>query len=61
MLENNSKLAIVKGASSGVGYATFLALSKSGIRVAVGATCMDILQELEEQTVKVVKEIEEKE
>jgi NADP-dependent 3-hydroxy acid dehydrogenase YdfG len=37
MLENNSKLAVVKGASSGVGYATSLALSKSGIRVAIGA------------------------
>jgi NADP-dependent 3-hydroxy acid dehydrogenase YdfG len=56
MLENNSKLAIVKGASSGVGYATYLALSKSGIRVAVGARRMDRLQEIKEQTVKEEKE-----
>ena len=56
MLENNnnknSKVAIVTGASSGIGYATSLALSKSGIRVAVGARRMDRLQELEEQIVK---------
>jgi NADP-dependent 3-hydroxy acid dehydrogenase YdfG len=56
MLENNSKLAIVTGASSGVGYATSLALSKSGIRVAVGARRMDRLQEIKEQTVKEEKE-----
>ena len=61
MLENNSKLAIVKGASRGVGYATSLALSKSRIRVVVEARRMDILQEIKEQTVKVVKEEEEKE
>ncbi len=52
MLENNSKVAIVTGASSGIGYATSLALSKSGIRVAVGARRMDRLQELEEQIVR---------
>ena len=55
MLENNnnnSKVAIVTGASSGIGYATSLALSKAGIRVAVGARRMDRLQELVEQIVK---------
>ena len=52
MLENNNKVAIVTGASSGIGYATSLALSKAGIRVAVGARRMDRLQELEEQIVK---------
>jgi|SRR5215216_3574020 len=55
MLENNnnnSKVAIVTGASSGIGYATSLALSKAGTRVAVGARRMDRLQELEEQIVK---------
>jgi NADP-dependent 3-hydroxy acid dehydrogenase YdfG len=52
MLENNSKVAIVTGASSGIGYATSLALSKSGIRVAVGARRMDKLQELGEQFVR---------
>ena len=35
MLEN--KVAIVTGASSGIGYATSLALSKAGVRVAVGS------------------------
>jgi len=55
MLENNnnnSKVAIVTGASSGIGYATSLALSKAGTRVAVGARRMDRLQELVEQIVK---------
>jgi NADP-dependent 3-hydroxy acid dehydrogenase YdfG len=63
MLENNSKVAIVTGASSGIGYATSLALSKSGIRVAVGARRMDRLQELEEQKLSemVMNEEEEKE
>jgi NADP-dependent 3-hydroxy acid dehydrogenase YdfG len=51
-LKNNSKVAIVTGASSGIGYATSLALSKAGIRVAVGARRLDRLQELEEQIVK---------
>ena len=32
MLEN--KVAVVTGASSGIGYATSLKLSKAGIRVA---------------------------
>jgi NADP-dependent 3-hydroxy acid dehydrogenase YdfG len=50
-LENN-KVAIVTGASSGIGYATALALSKVGIRVAVGARRVDRLQELEKQIVK---------
>ncbi|MFL6345156.1 MAG: SDR family oxidoreductase [Nitrososphaeraceae archaeon] len=52
MLENNSKVAIVTGASSGIGYATSLALSKAGIRVAVGARRMDRLQEIEKQIVR---------
>ena len=51
MLENN-KVAIVTGASSGIGYATALALSKVGIRVAVGARRVDRLQELEKQIAK---------
>jgi NADP-dependent 3-hydroxy acid dehydrogenase YdfG len=50
-LENN-KVAIVTGASSGIGYATALVLSKVGIRVAVGARRVDRLQELEKQIVK---------
>jgi len=49
---NNGKVAIVTGASSGIGYATSLALSKAGIRVAIGARRMERLQELEQQIVK---------
>jgi NADP-dependent 3-hydroxy acid dehydrogenase YdfG len=48
----NNKVAIVTGASSGIGYATSLALSKSGIRVAVGARRLDRLQELKKQILK---------
>jgi NADP-dependent 3-hydroxy acid dehydrogenase YdfG len=48
-LENNSKVAIVTGASSGIGYATSLALLKRGMRVAVGARRLDRLQRLENQ------------
>ena len=43
-MENNNKVAIVTGASSGIGYATSLALSKAGIRVAVGARRLGRLQ-----------------
>ncbi|MFL6406165.1 MAG: SDR family oxidoreductase [Nitrososphaeraceae archaeon] len=49
---NSNKVAIVTGASSGIGYATSLALSKAGIRVAVGARRMDRLQEIEKQIVR---------
>ena len=51
-MKNNSKVAIVTGASSGIGYATSLALSKAGIRVAVGARRLDRLHALEEQILK---------
>jgi NADP-dependent 3-hydroxy acid dehydrogenase YdfG len=51
MLECNNKVAIVTGASSGIGYATSLALSKAGVRVAVGARRIDRLQQLEKQIV----------
>jgi NADP-dependent 3-hydroxy acid dehydrogenase YdfG len=50
MLEN--KVAIVTGASSGIGYSTSLALSKAGVRVAVGARRTDRLQEIEKQIIK---------
>jgi NADP-dependent 3-hydroxy acid dehydrogenase YdfG len=51
-LKNNSRVAIVTGASSGIGYATSLALSKAGIRVAVGARRLDRLEELKKQILK---------
>ena len=50
MLKN--KVAIITGASSGIGYATSLALSKAGIRVGAGARRTDRLQELEKQIIK---------
>lgn len=50
MLEN--KVAIITGASSGIGYATSLALSKAGARVAVGARRTDRLRDLEMQIIK---------
>ena len=40
------KVAIVTGASSGIGYATALALAGAGARVAVGARRTDRLEEL---------------
>jgi NADP-dependent 3-hydroxy acid dehydrogenase YdfG len=45
------KVAIVTGASSGIGYSTSLALSKAGVRIAVGARRTDRLQELEKHIV----------
>lgn len=43
------KVAIVTGASSGIGYATALTLSKSGAKVAIGARRTDKLLELENE------------
>jgi NADP-dependent 3-hydroxy acid dehydrogenase YdfG len=55
VLEN--KVAIVTGASSGIGYTTSLALSNAGLRVAVGARRIDRLKELEGQIIKNNKEV----
>ena len=41
------KVAIITGASSGIGYATAVALSKAGAKVAIGARRTDKLAELE--------------
>ena len=41
------KVAIITGASSGIGYATTMALSKAGAKVAIGARRTDKLAELE--------------
>ncbi len=46
------KVAIVTGASSGIGYATCLALSKAGARVAAGARRTDRLGSLESEVTK---------
>jgi len=44
MIKN--KVAIITGASSGIGYATALALSKAGAKVAIGARRVDKLETL---------------
>ena len=41
------KVAIITGASSGIGFATALALSKAGAKVAIGARRTDKLADLE--------------
>ena len=38
------KVAIITGASSGIGYATALAFSKAGVKVAIGARRTDKLK-----------------
>lgn len=43
------KVVIITGASSGIGYATALTLSKAGAKVAIGARRTDKLAKLEEE------------
>lgn len=43
------KVAIITGASSGIGYATAMALSKAGAKVAIGARRTDRLEDLEKK------------
>ncbi len=43
------KVAIITGASSGIGYATAIALSTAGAKVAIGARRTDKLEQLENQ------------
>ena len=43
------KIAIITGASSGIGYATALALSKAGAKVAIGARRIDRLEKLQSE------------
>jgi len=40
------KIAIITGASSGIGFATALALSKAGVKVAIGARRVERLEDL---------------
>jgi len=47
-----NKVAIITGASSGIGYATALALSKAGARVTIGARRTDKLAQLENEIKK---------
>ena len=46
------KVAIITGASSGIGYATALALSTAGARVSIGARRTDRLEQLENEIKK---------
>jgi NADP-dependent 3-hydroxy acid dehydrogenase YdfG len=46
------KVAIVTGASSGIGYATSMALAKAGAKVAAGARRTDKLKSLESEIAK---------
>jgi NADP-dependent 3-hydroxy acid dehydrogenase YdfG len=46
------KVAIVTGASSGIGYATALALSRAGVKVAAGARRIDRLESLQSEITK---------
>ena len=48
----NGKIAIITGASSGIGEATALALSKAGAKVAIGARRMDKLESVKEKIEK---------
>ena len=43
------KVAIITGASSGIGHATALKLSKTGAKIAIGARRVDKLEELAKQ------------
>ena len=51
------KVAIVTGASSSIGYATVLALSRSGAKVAAGARRMDRLESLQNEISKNGEEV----
>jgi len=46
------KVAIVTGASSGIGYATAVALSRAGVKVAAGARRKDKLESLQNEIAK---------
>jgi NADP-dependent 3-hydroxy acid dehydrogenase YdfG len=46
------KVAIITGASSGIGYATALALSKAGAKIAAGARRTDRLESLQSEIAK---------
>ena len=43
------KVVIITGASSGIGYATALKLSKAGAKIAIGARRVEKLEELAKQ------------
>ncbi|MBI3253456.1 MAG: SDR family oxidoreductase [Nitrosopumilales archaeon] len=46
------KIVIITGASSGIGYATAIALSKGGAKVAIGARRTDLLDKLQNEIIQ---------
>jgi NADP-dependent 3-hydroxy acid dehydrogenase YdfG len=48
----NDKVAIITGASSGIGYSTALAMSKAGAKIAAGARRTDRLESLQSEILK---------
>jgi NADP-dependent 3-hydroxy acid dehydrogenase YdfG len=53
----SNNVAIVTGASSGIGYSTSLALSKAGLKVAIGARRLDRLELLKKEIIKNKQEV----
>src|SRR5438105_5093389 len=51
------KVAIITGASSGIGYATAIALSKAGAKIAAGARRTDRLESLQSEIAKNDREV----
>ena len=51
----DGKVAIITGASSGIGEATALTLAKSGVKVAIGARRVDRLEELSKKLLLMVE------
>ncbi|WP_166286151.1 SDR family oxidoreductase, partial [Candidatus Nitrosotalea sp. FS] len=47
------QVVVVTGASSGIGYATALAIAKAGAKVAVGARRVDKLEQLKKDIEKI--------
>ena len=47
----NGKIAIITGASSGIGEATAITLAKAGVKVAIGARRVDRLEELSKKII----------
>jgi NADP-dependent 3-hydroxy acid dehydrogenase YdfG len=53
----NDKIALITGASSGIGYVTSIALSKAGAKVVAGARRVDRLEELKRNVEQMGNEI----
>lgn len=56
----NDKVAIITGASSGIGEATALTLAKAGVKVAIGARRVDRLEELAKKLLLTVEKFSSK-